>query len=157
MGADNPAAWRTAGEMAVLFGHTQRWFDSHVAPLVPPEHVREDQPAKGRRRRVYYAPIVLDVWAGQRRRGDEEEGEESEGLERLRLANAQIAELRLAELQGHMVQVEAFLEWWDSVANKIRRGLEQVTKRHGQEVAKIVLDQLEVVSGEVAARGDRAR
>jgi phage terminase Nu1 subunit (DNA packaging protein) len=148
----------SAAELARVFGHTQRWFDSHIAPLVPTEYVQERKPPRGRKRRVYYAPIVLDVWAVQQRglSGSEGEGEASEGLERLRLANAQIAELRLAELQGRVVQIETFMEWWDGVAGKIRRGLERVTKTHGPAVAKIVLEQLDAVEKEVDARGGAA-
>jgi hypothetical protein len=80
-------------------------------------------------------------------------GSNSPALERYRLARAQREELELGVRRDQLLPVDDLLAWYDSeVAGPIRRSLERLRKRFGQEAADLVLNVLEGAEASVGRR-----
>ena len=82
-------------------------------------------------------------------------GGDSPNLERYRAARADLAEMEAAERRGHLVDIDSFMDWWDSeVATPIRRSIETLRKL-APDAAAIVVKALEKAEANVQKRSKR--
>ena len=80
-------------------------------------------------------------------------GSNSPALERFRSARADREELELAVRREQLIDVEEFLTWWDTeIASPLRKGLDRLQKKHGNDAVKLVAAGLNQSGGAVSSR-----
>lgn len=83
-------------------------------------------------------------------------GSDSPALERFRNARADREELELAVRREQFVSLDDFWAWFDeSVAGPLRKSLDQLQKKHGQEAFDLAIAGLEKAQDAITQRFDK--